>query len=234
MGHTGRGLLRTSLRLVILVLLVVNALAFLSIGNARREAVSGLLPQAAAVAQPQLLLSWHGYYPRARALIHDNTSLESIGYSGQVNGRVVAAYDPRNQSIGLGDGYSALGSELQRSVLRHEYGHALMADVVNRSCGGDYTHSRVRISQLQRLTQTSDPSNLPTELLPVFHDYLNEVRAGNLGIYGADGQTGHAPRGYYLSNLGEFFAQSFEEFCVNPANVPPATRAAFQHIETLD
>lgn len=224
MGHSGRGLLRAITRTAIAALLVVNGFTFASIAAASREAISGVLPQSAVSAQPDVFLGWSGSYPRARVMKESTITEESYGSDGR-KGYQVAAFNPKDQAITLSAMFATLDESTQASTLRHEYGHALMSDIVARDQGGDYTRSRVRTNALQLLTQESDPRELPELLLPIFEDYTRAPR----DIYD-DGLT---LDGYYTSTFGEFFAESYRRH-LEGEPIPSAARAVFERIEGLD
>lgn len=224
MGHSGRHLLRTIIRTAIVVLLVINGFLYLSVAAAKREAVSGILPEPAASAQPALLPGWSGAYPRARVLRVSTITEESYGSDGR-KAYQVAAFNPRDQAITLSSMFATLDAANQASTLRHEYGHALASDLIARDQGGDYVHSRLRTDALQLLTQTSDPRDLPPALKPLFEDYRSAPRS----IYDAGAM---AVPGYYTSTLGEFFAESFRRY-LEGESIPSATRAVFERIEAL-
>jgi len=190
-----------------------------------------ILNGPAARSMPELG-GWSGALPRSRRIVEDSDTETRM-----VNGQpiyTVCFYTPFDQSLHVSSYYHTLPRKQREATMRHELGHALMADLVNRGIGGGYLVSRDTTNSIQVLTPGGDESSLPEELRPIFEDYRKQVLAGNVGIYGADGQAGHAPRGYFLSNLGEYFAESWAQFIVDPGAVPPATRAAFELIETLD
>lgn len=188
------------------------------------EASSGVLPQSAVSAHPDVLLGWSGSYPRARVMKQETITEESYGADGRPAYQV-AAFNPKDQAITLSAMFATLDESTQASTLRHEFGHALMSDIVARDQGGDYTRSRVRTNALQLLTQESDPRELPQLLLPIFEDYRSAPR----DIYD-DGLT---LDGYYTSTFGEFFAESYRRH-LEGEPIPSATRAVFERIEGLD
>ena len=224
MGLRGRGLLRSTTRIAIVLLVIVNGFVFASTRSARIEAVSGVLPEAAAVQDPELLPGWSGAYPRARVLRESSITEESYGSDGRPAYQV-AAFNPKDQAITLSSMFATLDESTQTSTLRHEYGHALMSDLVARDEHGSYAGSRLRTNALQVLTQGSDPRDLPPALKPVFKDYQRAPR----DIYDDGPRT---QPGYYTSTFGEFFAESYRRQ-LEGEPIPAATAAVFERIDAI-
>lgn len=224
MGALGREHRRTILRALIVALVIINGFIGGTVADAHREAVSGLLPQSAIEVHPEVLLDWEGTYPRARVLKRETITEESYGSDGRLS-YAVAAFNPKDQAITLSSMFAELDGTTQDSTLRHEYGHALMSDIVARDEGGDYADSRVRTNTLQLLTQENDPRELPELLLPVFEDYQRSPRS----IY----DEGRTQPGYYTSTFGEFFAESYRRH-LEGKPLPASTEAVIDRIEALD
>lgn len=226
MRLSGRGLLRAITRTGIVVLIIVNGLLYLDTSEAKREAVSGLLPQSAVSVQPEVLLDWSGFYPKTRLIEQSDITQEFYGVDGRV-GYGLAAFNPNNQSIVRSSMFEEISENDQLSTLRHEYGHALLSDLLVRDRGGDYYRSR-KANALQELTQGDNPSELPELLLPIFEDYRSAPRS----IYDRGMESTRTIPGYFTREFGEFFAESFARY-LEGEPIPAATRAVFERIEAL-
>lgn len=190
-------------------------------------AATNLVSPQPATENLHVFGSWRGALPLLRT---PHSSLAPL--VGRLDGSdipAIASYNPYDQSITLSPKLRSLPMETREVVLRHEFGHALLADVLNRGAVGSYALSRFRINAVLQLAAWQDPGDLPSVLRPVWVDFV-EAQRSNPAIYGDDG----APRGYYTSNFGEFFAQSFAAYCVGSPEVPLGTAAALAEIERLE
>lgn len=154
--------------------------------------------------------SWRGTLPRARSVsVVDEIVVQ--GHAAPQNGVWAGQFDPVTGDIQI---ISSAGD----LTLAHEYGHALMQDlVVERMGEGAYA-----LGVFESLSQTnrdSDPSQVPEWLLGVFEDY----RRLPADPYGDT---------YYGDSFNEYFAESFAWTTVREGmSVAPATLAFFANLE---
>jgi hypothetical protein len=171
--------------------------------------------------------TWHGALPLLRGVRRSPVPLVGHMYGREIP--AIAHYDPYDQSITLGPALRGLPAITQATALRHEYGHALLVDILNRDAMGSYALSRFRSDAVLQLAAWQSPGELPRVLRPIWSDFVAAHRS-NPAIYGDWG----APAGYYTSTFGEFFAESFAAYCVGNPEVPAGTAAALTEIEQLE
>jgi len=122
--------------------------------------------------------------------------------------RTVGNYTTRTAEIVL-----LRGDTLTPTVLRHEYGHALLFDVLVRECGGDIADAlRLDESVVASFSRTSDITTLPTDLRAIAREYQSQPTT----IYG---------NRHFTTTFGEYVAQSFSRYCA--ALIVPVTTAAW-------
>jgi hypothetical protein len=126
----------------------------------------------------------------------------------EVDGReVAAAYDPAMDRIEIA---SATGSDPRcaRHALRHEYGHALVIDILT-AAASDRESARRTIQEFRGLGPHGDRMIVPEALRPVFDEYATFEPE----TYG-DGSLS--------SDFGEYMAESYARY-LDGSRVPPVT-----------
>lgn len=190
-------------------------------------AATNLVSPRPATEDVHVFGTWHGALPLLRGVRRSPVPLVGHMYGREIP--AIAHYDPYDQSITLSPALRRLPAAAQEADLRHEFGHALLADVLNRGAIGSYALSRFRSNAVLQLAAWQEPGDLPTVLRPIWSDFVAAHRS-NPTIYGDWG----APPGYYTSIFGEFFAESFAAYCVGNPEVPAGTAAALAEIEQLE
>jgi hypothetical protein len=188
------GLVRAGYWATVLVLATVSA------QNIARFAgpVSSAVPSAvvyvapagplAAASASGCLGDWHGALPIARPIARVN----EIGAGGQTapEGSVWAGeYDPVEDHIAIIKGCA---SDL---TLAHEYGHALLYDLIIEHAG-DGAQALTLFDLLSTVDQKTSADRIPEWLRPTFVEYRDSTSAP----YGDR---------YYGSSFNEYFAESF-------------------------
>jgi hypothetical protein len=154
--------------------------------------------------------SWRGTLPYARPV----RIVEHIGVEGQntpQDGVWAGQYDPATGEIRI----IRTAGDL---TLAHEYGHALLQDLIIK-----YARESVcPVGTFQSLSETNrstDPSQVPEWLRTVFADY----RSLPADPYGS---------AYYGSTFNEYFAESFARIANRDGKgVAAATTAFFANLE---
>jgi hypothetical protein len=191
------------------------------------EPTSGI--GAGSARETSDLGAWEGNLPLAREIRRTTVSQVKIAVRGSSIDSTIAYFTPKDQSINTLPIYDTLPTAKKETVIRHEFGHALMSDLVN--AGGSYSDSRRSAEGIAGLSAFAGSGDLPELLRPIWNDFV-DASQNNPNIY-----LNHGPydpeRGYYVSAFGEFFAESFACYCEGSDEVPESTRRAFEAIEQL-
>jgi hypothetical protein len=158
--------------------------------------------------------TWTGTLPHVRPIAR----VDQIVAGGQTapQGSVWAGeYDPVNDRISIIKGCA---SDL---TLAHEYGHALLLDVIREKVGPGAPALGL-FSQLDRCDQRTSPDEVPEWLQAEFREY----RRVSATTYGDP---------YYVESFNEYFAESFA-WTANRSGmgVPPTITAYFESVEAGD
>ena len=183
----------------------------------------GLLDEP-AIAAHDIFNGWTGDYPTARVIVWSNDTDQILGDNPKYF--TAGAYDPKDQVITLTDRYFTATPEQQTQILVHEYGHALMGDLINHgSITNNYSLNRYSINRVQLFTQEANPRSVPEILRPLFLEYQRAER----DTY----DKWSNPPGYYTNIFGEYFAESFRCY-IQGETVSEEVKAYFQEIEQLE
>lgn len=154
--------------------------------------------------------TWRGDLPRARA-VRVVQSIQVQGQAAPENGVWAGQYDPVTGGIEI---IRASGD----ITLAHEYGHALLQDLIVREIG-EGAPALALFQQLADTSRSTDPSGVPAWLRGVFDEYRRLPAAP----YGDS---------YYGDSFNEYFAESFAWTAVRDGmDVSPAARAFFADLE---
>lgn len=154
--------------------------------------------------------SWRGTLPRARSVKVVDT-IVITGRAAPENGVWAGQYDPMTGEIQVIRDAGAI-------TLAHEYGHALLQDLIDEHTGVG-TDALWIFQALADANRETDPSQVPDWLRAVFVEYQ-----------GLPGEPYDDV--YYGSSFNEYFAESFAWTATRDAqSVPPVTLA---FLESLD
>jgi len=154
--------------------------------------------------------TWRGDLPRARS-IDVVREIEVAGLEAPQDGVWAGQYDPVTGGIEIINGAADV-------TLAHEYGHALMHDLIVRHVG-EGAPALALFERLADADRQTDPSVVPAWLRPMFAEY-RDLPADPFGDT------------YYGDSFGEYFAESFAWTAVRGGmDVAPAALGFFSGIE---
>lgn len=165
---------------------------------------------------PASVSGWKGALPYERKVTVRKSVQESQDLSCFGDALTpLASYDVDSGNIVLTAG--------SQQSLNHEYGHALLVDLLAQRNGGNYGKAATEAMALNVLQRADrDSSSVPTWLEPVADDYRNCSQVGALG-------RNHL---YYFSNLNEYFAECYSLYTNGQQDeVPEDTRAFLAAVE---
>jgi hypothetical protein len=153
---------------------------------------------------------WHGALPTKRPVsvvativVSDQTCPQGSTWAGQYN---VATGD-----IQIVKNASAI-------TLAHEYGHALLHDLLRQRCGSSESPDMTFI-RIEKMNQSSGSAGLPEWLKPAYREYQN----GSPTPFGDS---------YFGDSFGEYFAESFGYYTTRAADsVSPPLKSLFASVE---
>ena len=165
---------------------------------------------------PATIAGWKGSLPYDRRVTVEETMSATQDLSVFGDGvQTLASYNVKTGEINILTGAD--------STRNHEFGHALLVDLVAQQNGGDYAKAASDSMALNKLSpEATDSSLAPSWLVGVADDYRNATPTGALGAY----------NGYYLQNLNEYFAECYSLYTNGQqGEVPPNTRAFLASVE---
>jgi len=224
MGKTGTH--RIAIRALLIVAVVAAAYRNVAAFSGNYSTASAAVRSTPACETLGIFGTWRGQLPLARELRQSQEGADT--YNGEVSYKL-AYFSAADQSITETPIFHRLNAGRQAAALRHEYGHALLSDLLNRGALGSYSLSRFELDRVLNLTADDNPGALPEVLRPVWEDFV-EARRSNRSIYCTDNL---AIAGYYTDHFGEFVAESFGRFCNGDPLVPPRTAGALREIEQI-
>jgi hypothetical protein len=166
---------------------------------------------AAPAASSGCLGDWHGAVPHIRPIARV-LEIDAEGQTAPAGSVWAGEYDPVNDRIAV---LEDCASDL---TLAHEYGHALLYDVIIEHVGPG-APAQALFAALDATGQHTSTSRVPEWLRPVFDEY----RTASASPYGD---------GYFGASFNEYFAESFA-WTANRSgmDVPPAMTAFFDDVE---
>jgi hypothetical protein len=155
--------------------------------------------------------AWRGTLPRERTVkLVDR--IESPALAAPAEGVWAGQYDPMTGDIKV---IRTAGD----ITLAHEYGHALLHDLLEQGSGGS-RRALYEFSALVAANHDTDPSDVPERLRSVFDEY----RGTQDDLYG---------NSHYAGSFAEYFAESFARIATGDgANVPPRMTAFLASLDS--
>jgi hypothetical protein len=198
----------TALAALIIILFVANGILTTVNSHKAAELISANRGDVPAY-QVVDLGCWTGELPLARPVITSTTvDLTNNDYTANYDAEAVGGYL-------WGTGEIVLKPNATANILRHEFGHALLADALVVYHDGDMAAATktllLKDDAVVNFGRTSDINDLPEALREVATEYQSVPE----NIYGST---------YYTERLTEYIAQSFAGFC-GGHSVPPVVGA---------
>lgn len=167
----------------------------------------------------RFLEDWQGALPLERPVVYADRSSRQL-QSVEVTGDAAGCYSPSTGVITI-----ATDAKENGVVVVHEWGHALLMDVLTELHGGDPALAAVDFASLDAPLSAVDFKAMPRPVVPLIQEYegLNpNALAGNY----------RESNSYALSSFNEYFAESFMLYNGGQAeDVPPLLRHFFKAVE---